>query len=113
MPRPSPCTRRGLEGNERVLGPEHPDTLTIVNNLAALLKSKRDYAQAECLYRRSLAIREKVLAREHPDTLKSVNNLAALLYDKGDYTQAEPLYRHAWLSGRRYWGRSTGRSVGP
>ena len=42
-----------LEASERVLGPEHPDTLTSVNNLAFLLKSKGDYAGAEPLFRRA------------------------------------------------------------
>ena len=95
-----PLYRRALEGYERVLGREHPDTLTSVNNLALLLKSKGDYAGAEPLYRRALEAQERVLGKEHPDTLTSVNNLAALLDSKGDYAGAEPLYRRA-LEGRR------------
>jgi hypothetical protein len=34
-----PLLRRALEGNERVLGKEHPQTLTSVNNLAECLSS--------------------------------------------------------------------------
>ncbi len=59
-----------------MLGPEHPDTLTSVNNLAVLLMSQGDYAGAAPLYRRALEARERVLGPEHPDTLNSVNNLA-------------------------------------
>ena len=66
-----------------------------MNNLAALLYSKGDYAGAEPLYRRALAIREKALGPEHPDTAQILNNLAELLHDKGDYAGAEPLYRRA------------------
>ena len=84
-------------GRERVLGPEHPDTLTSVNNLAALLRIKGDYAQAEPLYRRALKGRERILGKNHPDTLESVNNLALLLSDKGDYAQAESLLRRLLL----------------
>jgi hypothetical protein len=29
--------RRALEGREKVLGPEHPDTLTSVSNLGSVL----------------------------------------------------------------------------
>ncbi len=87
--------RRALEASERVLGPEHPDTLNSVNNLAVLLMSQGDYAGAAPLYRRALEARERVLGPEHPDTLTSVNNLAHLLNIQGDYAGAEPLYRRA------------------
>jgi len=70
-----PLFRRALEGFERVLGPEHPDTLASVNNPAALLDSKGDYPGAEPLCRRALEGRERILGPEHPDTLMSVNNL--------------------------------------
>ena len=80
---------------EKVLGPEHPKTAISLNNLAALLYAKGDYAGAEPFMRRALAIREKVLGPEHPDTAGSLNYLAALLYAKGDYAGAEPLFRRA------------------
>ena len=41
--------QRALESIERVLGPEHPDTLASVNNLAYLYKSRDRYAEAEPL----------------------------------------------------------------
>ena len=90
-----PLYRRALEARERVLGREHPETLTSVNNLAELLHSKGDYDAAEPLFRRALEAGERMLGREHPATLSSVNNLAALLRSKGDYDAAEPLYRRA------------------
>ena len=68
-----PLFRRALEGSERVLGPEHPHTLTYINNLAALIdedKSRLD--EAEPLYRRCLDMREKVLGADHPSTLTVV-----------------------------------------
>ncbi|TFH54313.1 MAG: tetratricopeptide repeat protein, partial [Methanothrix sp.] len=94
-----PLFRRALEGRERVLGKEHPDTLTSVNNLAALLYSKGDYKGAEPLLRRALEAQERVLGKDHPNTLTYANNLAELLKSKGDYESAEPLYRRA-LEGR-------------
>jgi tetratricopeptide (TPR) repeat protein len=66
-----------------------------LDDLAALLESKRDYAGAEPLYRRALGIREKVLGPDHRDTGGSMNNLACLLHSKGDYEAAERLYRNA------------------
>ena len=38
-----------------MLGPEHPDTLTSVNNLAALYFAQRDWARAAQFWRRSTA----------------------------------------------------------
>ena len=99
-----PPLRRALEGCERVLGPEHPDTLASVYNLAGLLRSTGDYAGAEPLYRRALAACERVLGPEQPATLSSVNNLALLLQSTGDYAGAEPLYRRALEARERVLG---------
>jgi len=96
--------RRTLEVRERVLGPEHPDTLTSVNNLAFLLERQGDYAAAEPLYRRALEAFERAVGPEHPVTLTSVNNLAGLLKSKGDYEAAEPLYRRALEARERVLG---------
>jgi hypothetical protein len=38
---------------ERVLGPEHPDTLVSVNNLAELYRRQGRYTEAEPLYQRA------------------------------------------------------------
>ena len=46
--------RRALEGRERILGPEHPDTLTSVYNLARLREKQGDLVEAEVLFRREL-----------------------------------------------------------
>ena len=100
-----PLYRRALEGLERVLGMENPDTLMIVNNLAGLLDSKGDYAGAETLCRQALEGKERVLGKDHPDTLTSLNNLASLLKSKGDYTGAEPLYRRALEGYERELGK--------
>ena len=54
---------------ERVLGKEHPDTLTSVNNLACLYRAQGRYGEAEPLYKRALEASERVLGKEHPDTL--------------------------------------------
>ena len=61
---------------ERVLGPEHPDTLTIRANLAYWTGETGDAAAARDQYAALLPIRERVLGPEHPDTLRARNNLA-------------------------------------
>ena len=78
-----------------MLGPEHPDTLGSLNNLAVLYWNQGKYEQAEPLYQRALEAQERVLGPEHPNTLGTVNNLAILYWNQGKYEQAEPLYQRA------------------
>jgi tetratricopeptide (TPR) repeat protein len=93
-----------LEGQERVLGPDHPNTLGSVVNLGILLMTKGDYEGAEKLYRRALEGQERVLGPDHPNTLGSVVNLGFLLSEKGDYEGAEKLYRRALEGKERVLG---------
>ena len=72
--------RRALDGREKVLGNEHPDTLTSINNLASVLQDQGKYDEAEQMNRRALDGREKALGKEHPSTLTSVYCLAYLLH---------------------------------
>jgi len=91
--------RRTLDGRERLLGPEHPHTLTSVNNLALSLWASGDAKSAATMHRRAMEARERVLGPEHPYTLTSVNNLALCLEALGDAESALPLHRRA-LAGR-------------
>jgi tetratricopeptide (TPR) repeat protein/MinD-like ATPase involved in chromosome partitioning or flagellar assembly len=86
---------RALAINEKVLGPTHPDTALIMNNLALLLQDRGDYAVARPYYERALAINENVLGPEHPDTARSLNNLGLLLQAMGDHAAAQPYYERA------------------
>jgi tetratricopeptide (TPR) repeat protein len=87
--------RRALEGEEKALGPDHPDTLETVNNLGDLLREKGDSEGAEELFRRALEGQEKALGSDHPDTLNSVWRLGIQLRAKGDLEGAEELFRQA------------------
>jgi tetratricopeptide (TPR) repeat protein len=66
-------------------GSDHPDTLTSMNNLAALYRAQGRYEDAEPLYKKALQLSEAVLGSEHPSTLTSVNNLAGLYESQGRY----------------------------
>jgi Tetratricopeptide repeat len=54
---------------ERVLGPEHPDTLTTRHRLALWTGKAGNPAEARDQYTALLPIRERVLGPEHPATL--------------------------------------------
>lgn len=81
--------------SERVLGIEHTDTLTGLNNFAMLLKARGDLAGAEPELRRVLEVRERLHGGEHSDMLACIANLAGLLHHKGELTEAEPPFRRA------------------
>ena len=71
--------RQALRDREKVQGPEHPDTITSVNNLGLVLSDQGKYEEAEAMYRRALRDREKVQGPKHPDTLTILNKLGLVL----------------------------------
>ena len=88
-----------------MLGPDHPDTLRSVNNLALLYIDERRYVEAEPLSKRLLEARERVLGKDHPDTLTSVNNLAGLYYRAGPLRRGRAArYRRAIEARERVLG---------
>jgi Flp pilus assembly protein TadD len=60
---------RALNVRRRVLGDEHPDTLSTMNNLAATLSAQGDLAAAHDLQQRALDVSGRASGDEHPDTL--------------------------------------------
>ncbi len=99
-----PLLQQALAIRKRVLGLEHPDTATSLNNLAFLYARQGNYPAAEPLYEQALAIRKRVLGLEHPDTASSLNNLAGLYESQGNYPAAEPLYEQALAICQRVLG---------
>ena len=65
---------------EKMLGKEHPNTLTSINNLAGVLSSQGKYEEAEEMHRQALTLKKRVLEKKHPDTLTSVYYLTYLLH---------------------------------
>jgi hypothetical protein len=78
-----------------VLGLEHPDTLTSMNNLAGVLGSQGKYEDTETMDRKTLARREKALGLERPDMLMSVYYLAYLLAKQYRVDESLILYQRA------------------
>jgi len=83
---------RALDLRQRVLGGEHPDTLTTMHELASLYRVQAKFGQAEPLFLKILKVRRRVLGEEHPDTLDIMSDLAELQRSQGKYDQAEPLF---------------------
>ncbi|KAK7048824.1 hypothetical protein R3P38DRAFT_3345817 [Favolaschia claudopus] len=83
--------RKVLERRKKLLGGEHPDTLTSMNNLAWTYWSQGRWSDAEGLQVAVLEIRKRLLGEEHPDTLTSMNNLASTYASQGRRSDAEGL----------------------
>jgi hypothetical protein len=75
----------------RMLGAEHPSTLTSAGNLAAALARRGKYTEAEAIEREMLGVLKRVLGAEHPDTLSSAANLAGALSRHSEYAHAEAI----------------------
>jgi eukaryotic-like serine/threonine-protein kinase len=103
-PEASKQLERAVDLRQRVLGPEHLDTMKSMNNLANIYDDEGKYAQAEALHGQILKIRRRVLGPEHPDTLKSIDNLANVYDAEGKYAQAEALHSQALEIERRVLG---------
>ena len=77
---------------ERLLGPDHPDTLNSRNSLAAAYLAAGRVAEAIPLFEQTLAVLQRQLGPDHPDTLTSQNNLASAYQDAGRVAEAIQLY---------------------
>ena len=70
--------RELLDVKRRVLGPEHPDTLTTMGNLACSLCDQGKHAEAEQMFREVLDLQRRVLGPEHPETLATLRELTSV-----------------------------------
>jgi hypothetical protein len=64
-----------MQTRKRVLGDEHPSTLTCMNNLAYTLKAHARHHEACVLMERCFQSRQQILGEQHPDTLSSLDTL--------------------------------------
>jgi tetratricopeptide (TPR) repeat protein len=87
--------REALERTQRVLGPDHPLTLTTMNNLGSLLLAREQLDEAERLLRQAVVGRRRVLGDAHPQTLTAMEKLSRVLRDKGNRVEAETLLLEA------------------
>jgi tetratricopeptide (TPR) repeat protein len=85
--------REVLAERERLLGPEHPDTLETRSDLGRTFYYEGKYAEDERELRALLALNEKAFGLEHQSTLKTRNDLAGLLYAEGKFAAAETEFR--------------------
>jgi tetratricopeptide (TPR) repeat protein len=93
-----------LAVRHRVLGPEHPDTLLAMNNLAETRRDLGDLDGARQLHEQALASCRQVLGEDHPNTLTSMSNLALTLAALGNLDGARELHLQTFAARRRVLG---------
>jgi tetratricopeptide (TPR) repeat protein len=96
--------QRALADRRRILGDDHPDTLTCGHNLAKAYESAGDLGRAVPLFEQTLADLTRVLGSDHPDTLASRNNLAHAYRQAGSLRRATALYQQALSDTERVLG---------
>jgi tetratricopeptide (TPR) repeat protein len=96
--------RRTFECWKQLLGAEHPDTLTSMENLAGTLGAQGDHAGARAIQEEVLAVRRRLLGAKHPDTLTGMSNLAATLWTQGDHAGARAIQEEVLAVRRRLLG---------
>ncbi|KAH8656468.1 P-loop containing nucleoside triphosphate hydrolase protein [Ilyonectria robusta] len=79
--------RRALDAREKVLGREHPSTLTSVYNLAYLFHRQTHFSEAAKLYQRACNGYVEVLGSDHPTTRACVAHYRSLREDMANNMQ--------------------------
>jgi len=86
---------RTLAIRERLLGSEHPDVATALQNVGTALHLSGSHREAMALFERGLAIQEKTLGAQHPAVAVGINNIAASHHALGEFAQARELQERA------------------
>jgi tetratricopeptide (TPR) repeat protein/DNA-binding XRE family transcriptional regulator len=86
---------RALKIRERVLGPDHPDTASSLDGMAALLWDCGELSAGQALQERALAIRHRVPGPPNPDTASGMTRLGLILQARGEMAAARPLLERA------------------
>ena len=74
------------------LGPDHPGTLTTLDNLAGAYRTAGRTAEAIALFERVRDARIARLGPDHPETLTTLDHLAATYWDAGKTAEAIALF---------------------
>jgi non-specific serine/threonine protein kinase/serine/threonine-protein kinase len=86
--------REGLAIRQRILGPNHADTLWIENNLVNCVTRLGRTSEAEHMLTNVLDRRRRDLGARHAETLVTEGQLAGLYEQTGQWAKAEPLLAH-------------------
>lgn len=90
---------------QKMLGPEHSDTVDSLLVLAMRPAMAEDFSRARPLYERALALTQQVLGPEAPGTNRVRSNLSRILLSAGEPTEAVGLSAAALAAHDNVLGR--------
>ena len=90
-----PLLEEKLRLSKETLGPEHPNTLSSMNNLANGYQHAGRLGEALPLLEEVVRLEKEKLGPEHSHTLLSMNSLGVLYQDTGQYDKALALHEQA------------------
>ena len=93
-----------LDVKSRTFGEEHPDTISVIGDLANTYESLGKYADAERLQIKVLELRSRYFGEENPDTIWAMSNLAVTYKSLGKYPDADTLEIKVLDLRKRYLG---------
>ncbi|KAH8746822.1 P-loop containing nucleoside triphosphate hydrolase protein [Hyaloscypha sp. PMI_1271] len=96
--------RKVLDDRQRILGEEHPDTISAMNDLANALGNQGQLDEAAKMHEEVLEKRRRILGKEHPSTISAMNNLANTLGDQGQLDEAAKMLEEVLEKMRRILG---------
>ncbi|KAK3984461.1 kinesin light chain [Cladorrhinum sp. PSN332] len=83
--------KQAVDIRTEVLGEEHPNTLSSMNELALTYRNQCRWKEIEPMQIQILEINKRVLGEEYPNTLGSMSNLAATYMGQGRWKEAESM----------------------
>jgi tetratricopeptide (TPR) repeat protein len=84
-----------MAAQKKILGPDHHDTLTSLNNLGVAYEKLKRYAEAEACYREAWEGRVRVLDHEHPFTPLARDGLVYVLRAQNKFEEVTKFLEEA------------------
>jgi tetratricopeptide (TPR) repeat protein len=93
-----------LNRRRSLLGEEHLDTISAMNNLASTLGEQGQHDEAAKMKKEVLEKRRRILGEEHLNTISAMNNLAITLGEQGQRDEAAAIFKEVLKKRRRILG---------
>ena len=106
LPISLPLFEETLKLQKAKLGPDHPDTLTTMNNQAGGYRAAGKLDLALPLSEKTLKLRKAKLGPDHPHTLHSMNDLAACYWSVKRLDLSIPLFEETLKLREKKLGRA-------